>query len=536
MRVIRKGVPAWLAALALVAAAGLAGPSPAAAQLSDADVYVAEATLAVEDRQWDRALELLRQALAKEPDHVEALYYSGVAYMGKKDPNQAIRFLEQARQKSPDDTSIIYQLGLAQFALEKYDVAQPLFEKAFAQDPTVDSLGYYVGYLRYRKGDYQGALKAFREARTSDTTIGDLTKLYAGLSLQQLGLSSQAEAEIAQIGKLSPASPLTGPAERLKNTIASSRDSSRRLRAEVKLGAFYDDNVAAEPNPSSDRAAQFAREGHRHSFGELFSAAVEYDWFKMGPWTSTIGASAFGTHNNTEPSFDIDDYTGIFRISRRGTIFDIPMQTGFNYTYDYLALGYEELVQRHSMSGYLALVESARHLTNIQARIEIKRYKEKDSEPPLVIPKQLNQDATNWLVGFLHFIRFDRDRHFVKGGYQVDVEQAQGTDYSYVGHRFILGGQYTLPWNDIRLVYDFDLHYRDYQHHNLLLPSENPGTTKRNDKEITNTARMEVPLPWFFKSQTLFVTAEYTSKVVDSNLSLYSYNRNYGAVYFTWQY
>ena len=536
MSVTRGGVRAWPALLALLAAVWLAGPSPAAAQLSDADVYVAEATLKIEDRQWDEALALLRQALTREPDHVEALYYSGVAYMGKKDPNQAIRFLEQARQKSPDDTSILYQLGLAHFALEQYDRSQPLFERAFAQDETVDSLGYYVGYLRYRKEQYQEALKAFRVGRTSDPTITDLTKLYAGLSLQQLGLSSQAEAEIAQIGKLQPASPLTGPAERLKSSLASARDTTRRFRAEMKLGAFYDDNAAAEPNPSSDAAVKLARENNRRTFGELLAVGLEYDWLKQGPWTSTLGVSFFGTHNNTLKSFDIDDYTGILRLARRGTLFDIPMQTGFNFTYDYLTLGYKELVQRYSSSGYLALVESARHLTNIQARIEIKRYDEPESNPPVHIPSQLSQDAVNWLVGATHFIRFDRDRHFIKGGYQIDIEQAHGSDYSYVGHRFLLGAQYTLPWRDIRLTYDFDLHYRDYLHNNAFLPAAAPGSRERNDKEFTNTARAEMPLPWFFKGQSLFVTGEYTNKVVDSNIPSFTYHRNYAAVYFTWQY
>jgi tetratricopeptide (TPR) repeat protein len=533
--VIRGGMPAWLLVAGLLVA-GLAAATPAAAQLSDADVYVAEATLAVEDRQWDKALDLLRQALAKEPEHVEALYYTGVAYMGKKDPNQAIRFLEQARRKSPDDTSILYQLGLAHFALEQYDRSQPLFEQAFAQDPTVDSLGYYVGYLRYRKDRYQDALKAFRASRTSDPTIGDLTKLYAGLSLQQLGLSSQAEAEISQIGKLQPASPLTGPAERLKSSIASSRDADRRFRAEVKLGAFYDDNAAAEPNRSHDTAAELARQGHRESFGELLSVGLEYDWLRSGPWTSTIGFSFFGSHNNSLASFDVDDYSGVLRVARRGALFEIPMQAGFNYSYDYLTLGYEELVQRHSMSGYLALVESARHLTNFQARVEVKEYHE--TRP---LPVELFQDAVNWLVGAVHFVRFDRDRHFIKGGYQLDVEQARGSDYSYVGHRFILGAQYTLPWRDVRLSYDFDLHYRDYLHRNLFLPTDDPGGKERNDREYTNTFRVEMPLTWlitwsFFKSQSLFVTAEYTNKIVNSNLDLYSYQRDYGALYFTWQY
>ena len=540
MSVIRDGMSAWLLVVALLVAA-LTTASPAAAQLSDADVYVAEATLAVEDRQWDKALDLLRQALTKEPDHVEALYYTGVAYMGKKDPNQAIRFLEQARAKSPNDTSILYQLGLAYFALEQYDRGQPMFERAFAQDPTVDSLGYYVGYLRYRKAQYQDALKAFRVARSSDPTIGDLTKLYAGLSLQQLGLSSQAEAEIAQIGKLGPASPLTGPAERLKSSIAASRDSERRFRAEVKVGGFYDDNAAAEPNGSNDAAAEMARQGHRKTFGELLSVALEYDWLKSGPWTSTIGASFFGTYNNTLGSFNVDDYSGVLRVARRGALFEIPMQAGFSYTYDYLELGYEPLVQRHSMAGYLALIESARHLTNFQGRVELKSYHEADVEPPTAIPSQLNQDAVNYMVGAVHFVRFNRDRHFIKAGYQLDIEDAKGSDYSYVGHRFLAGAQYTLPWHDVRLTYDFDVHYRDYLHANLFLPTNRPGSKERSDLDYTNTVRIEAPLTslltWdFLKSQSLFVTGEYTNKIVSSNLDLYSYQRNYAAIYFTWQY
>jgi tetratricopeptide (TPR) repeat protein len=536
--VIRGGGAARLAALTLVVAAWLAVASPALAQLSDADVYVAEATLAIEDRKWDEALDLLRQALAREPQHVEALYYTGVAYMGKKDPAQAVRFLEQARQKSPDDTSILFQLGLAYFSLEQYDRAQPPFERAFAADPTVDSLGYYVGYLRYRKEQYQEALRAFRAARTSDGTISDLTRLYAGLSLQQLGLSAQAEAELGQIGKLQPASPLTGPAERLKSTLSSTRDTARRFRAEVKVGMFYDDNAPAEPDFANDIAVFLARENSpgRRTFGELYSLGLEYDWLRSGAWTSTLGMSVFATHNNALPSFDLDDYTGIFRVSRRATLFDMPTQTGFNFTYDYLTLGYEELVQRYSMSGYLALIESVRHLTNIQGRVEIKRYHEKETDPRTVIPAELNQDAVNWLIGFTHFIRFERDRHFIKGGYQLDIEQAQGTDFSYVGHRFLLGAQYTLPWRDIRLTYDVDLHYRDYLHASRFLPSGAPGTKERNDKELTNIVRAEMPLPWFFSGQSLFVTGEYTNKMVDSNIDSFRYKRNYAAVYFTWQY
>jgi hypothetical protein len=300
----------------------------------------------------------------------------------------------------------------------------------------------------------------------------------------------------------------------------------------VKLGGFFDDNAAAEPNQrQSDQSVSLARQNNRRTFGELLAVGLEYDWLRLESWTSTIGFSFFGTHNNTLPSFDIDDYSGIFRIARRGTLFDMPMQTGFNYTYDYLTLGYKELVQRHSMAGYAALVESARHLTNVQVRLEVKEYNE--TRP---LPTELFQDAINYLVGFTHFVRFDRDRHFVKGGYQLDYENARGNDFDYVGHRFIVGAQYMLPWRDVRLTYDFDLHYRDYLHRSEFLPLDHPRTRERSDNEFTNTARVEVPLPWFLRDQAFFVTGEYTNKIVNSNINAFSYHRNYAAIYFTWQY
>jgi hypothetical protein len=72
------GVRTAVAGLLLILAC-LAVWRPALAQVSEADVFVAEAVLAVDDKQWDKALDLLRQALARVPGHVEALYYTGLA-------------------------------------------------------------------------------------------------------------------------------------------------------------------------------------------------------------------------------------------------------------------------------------------------------------------------------------------------------------------------------------------------------------------------------------------------------------------------
>ena len=122
MRRTRRSACVGLVALTL----WLGAPGGAAAQPTEADVFVAEGVLAFEEKQYDQALADFRRALAREADHIEALYWAGVALMAQDKPGEALAFLERARQKSPGEPSVAFQLGLAHFALNQYDRAQPL--------------------------------------------------------------------------------------------------------------------------------------------------------------------------------------------------------------------------------------------------------------------------------------------------------------------------------------------------------------------------------------------------------------------------
>ena len=57
---------------------------PVSAQQSEADVFVAQAILAYEDKHYDEALAHLREALAQDPKNVEALYYTGLVYIAQQ--------------------------------------------------------------------------------------------------------------------------------------------------------------------------------------------------------------------------------------------------------------------------------------------------------------------------------------------------------------------------------------------------------------------------------------------------------------------
>jgi hypothetical protein len=153
------------------------------------------------------------------------------------------------------------------------------------------------------------------------------------------------------------------------------------------------------------------------------------------------------------------------------------------------------------------------------------------NESSVTVIRDDNRDGNNWMIGFLQFVRFEQDKHFIKFGYQFDWEETDGRNFDYRGHRLQAGGQYTLPWYGIRLKYDFDVHFRDYLHKNTVLPSNAPGTRARSDTELTNIVRGELPLPYNFT-----LAAEYQRSDVHSNLAVFDYTRNVFTILLSWTY
>jgi tetratricopeptide (TPR) repeat protein len=514
---------------------------PAAAQQSEADVFVAQAILAYDARRYDEALALLKDALTLDPKNVEALYYSGLVLMAQQKTEQAVEVLEKARALAPRDVSILFLLGVAHFALERYDQAEGPLTQVFNERPQTEGIGYYVGLIRYRKKDYQGALKAFRSETSKNPNIQQLVRFYSGLTLAILGLPEQAVAEVDAALRLQTGSALTGPAERIRDSLASAREAERRFHADVRVGFLYDSNVAVIPQPSHDPTAEAIRRRKTATTGEIAALRLEYAWLRTGPWESTVTYSFFQTYNNRLPDFNVQNHLVAGALSYRAAIGAMPFQVGTQYSWDYLSLGNDDFLQRHTATIFGTLVENQGNLTTVLAR-----FQNKDFYATAGQLEDEDRDARNWMVGLTHVFRFAQDKHYVRVGYQFDYEKADGRNYAYTGNRFLAGGQYTLPWGSTRLKYDFDLHQRHYLHANTLLPVVNPGTREREDFEQNHVVRVEQVLAANIGPTSigcaptapcpLTLAAEYQRTVADSNLAVYAYNRNVWSLTLAWQY
>ena len=492
------------------------GTTHAFAQQSEADVFVGQAILAYDDRRYEEALGLLRKALKLDPANVDALYYTGLVYLAQKNPTLAVQNFEKAREKIPTNLSILYQLGVAYFALEQYEKASPLLEQVFRDQPQLEALGYYVVVMRYRRGDYQGALNAFKTGTSADPTIQQLTRFYTGLTLGFLGLPERAAAEVEEALKIQPGSPQTGPADRIRETIVTAREREGRLRAEVRLGFFYDDNVSLNPQPSNDPMAESLRTRRSRAPGELATARLDYSWLRNGPWEATATYSFLHIQPYDPGLFrfgKIQDHLGELGGFYRGVVGALPFQLGTQYTYDYLLLDDAPFLERHTITAFGALVENPGNLTTLVGRLQFKNFLQDAAITPVD-----NRDARNWMVGFVHVFRFGADKHLLRFGYQFDLEDAEGSNFSYTGHRSLAGGQYTTPWGGTRLRYDYEIHFRAY-------------TVRRKDTEQFHFFRIEKPLP-----NNLTLSAEYQGDFNESNIAVFDFHRNVFSLILTWTY
>jgi tetratricopeptide (TPR) repeat protein len=533
----RGGLPNRSAALAgaaarwaltlLVVALLLAGePGPLLAQAPEAEVFVAKAIVAYEEKRYEDALADLGEALRLDPGNIDALYYTGLANIALQRYDLAREALERARKERPGDLSVLFQLGVLYFGMGRYEQAQPLLEEVFRIDPSLDGLGYYVGFMRYRAKDYQGALRAFRATRTTDPEIAQLTRFYSGLALGVLGLPREATAELDEALRLAPTSPLTGPAERLRGSIIATTDEQRRFRAQVRVGFLYDTNVAVIPNVTNDPLVQALQGQDTESPGELGSVRFDYAFLRRGGFEAVATLSAFGIYYNKASDFSLFNPLGAVGVTYRGSMGALPYQASLQYAYDYFQLGSTPFVQRNTIVPSLALLLNSWNLSLLEARIQTEQFFNQGSIPP-----QENRNGIDYMVGLSHVMQFLDGKLQGRLGYQFDWDDTRGSDYQYIGNRVIAGASYTLPWFGITVSDNFDVWLRNYLNVNAVFPITAPNTVERFDTQYTNVLSIGLPL-----SHGLALSLDWQYINQQSNIDVFAYKRNVVSLIMTWTY
>lgn len=528
---------------AVIAGLCLLAASHTHAQEPDAEVAATEGILAYRTHHYKDALRLLRTALEFHQHNARALYYLGLTHLALGQVEQAVPPLKTLQDLRPDDLDAMYQLGGAYFALAQYDKAEPLLEEAFRRQPDLEHLGYYVGFLRYRHKDYQRASEAFGATRSGDADIQQLAKFYRGLSLGVLGLSDQALAELTSVQQVQPLSPMTGASVRIREALAAipKRNETTRLNAHLSVGGFYDDNVAINPSSNTDPFVQQLRARPTNSPGFLTSLRADYVFYRQGPFEAAATYSFYQTVNTDSGlgAYNIQNHLGGLSGAYRGTLGTLPFEAGTQYTYDYMFLGSSGFLSRRSLvipavivppSTIVPGLGTVQHLTTLLYRHQTKNFfSEPGDNDARFLPE--SRDAQNNMIGLLHVFRFAADRYLIRLGYQYDAEAATGSAFSYRGNRLQTGGEVALPWQNLAVRIDYEIHWRDYQNAQTFFANDAGLLSARADTSRYLFVQISKPL---FPHTTLAL--QYQGIWNNSNIPVYSYTKNLFTALVTWTY
>lgn len=506
--------------------------SAAIAQVSsEATVHVDRAVLAYDDKRYEDALKDLAEALRLNPQSVDALYYQGLTYLALNRAPDARAAWEEARRLSPADVDVAFQLGVLYFNEADYEKAAPLLREAYQAEPKRQNLGYYLGVIEYARGNYREALAFLSAAVPSDPNFAQLTRFYAGLAMSSIGFTREARAEIDEALRLQPISPLTTPAQRFREVLATAVEPEKFFRGDLRLGLFYDTNVPAVPNISADPDATASRQQQkrRKSEGELALLNLSYAWLRTSSWEGTVSYRLFHTYNNHLTEFNTQSHTPSVGLTYRSNLREMPYFAGVQYTYDYVTLGNERFIERWILNPFLSVVENSWNVTTLQFRFQAKDFVEGRGANPRNV-----RNAENYMAGPLHFFLFDQGRHYLKLGYQYDLEDAKGKNLRYRGHRMLTGGRYSLPWWDIQLRYDLDFHWRFHERKHSQFPASAPGTRHRSDQEAIHF--VTISKNFVLDSRQFTASVDYLFDNNNSNLRPFDYHRHVVTTSLTWHF
>jgi len=132
--------------------------------LKNLGVYIKEAQAALAENRWSTVLDVMKKAVAIDPQYWQGYFYLGYAYGRMGNYLGAVESYQQSLMLMPDQPGVLNNLAYTYMLQEvNLNEALALAKRAVAQDrkaTNLDTLGY--GY--YLVGSYREAEKTLREA------------------------------------------------------------------------------------------------------------------------------------------------------------------------------------------------------------------------------------------------------------------------------------------------------------------------------------------------------------------------------------
>lgn len=206
--------------------------------LESAPLYAQLAEVYERDGRIDRAIPVMRLAIARDPRNETYRFRYGLLLADASAPAAAVIRLEEAVREFPDSARLWSALGLARYKAGANGEATRAFERAIELDPAFAAAYAYLGMLRVDLGEYEAGLAKYERALAADPKLAVVHYLVADVMLKQ------------------PAAPVARINERLRRAIEL---DPAFTPARIKLAIAYNrQNRFAEAAAELERVIVYA--------------------------------------------------------------------------------------------------------------------------------------------------------------------------------------------------------------------------------------------------------------------------------------
>ncbi len=161
--------------------------------LKDADAGVKKASEKIRAGDFDGAVALLEPVLAKNPADVNALFYVGLARVGKQQYREAAEPLTRVTELQPEFPGAWLELGICYDKLGETDKALSAYDKDLQLEPGNAAALYNSGLLLFAANRVDEALARFEKGIALKPTDADLLDMAARCYVHQGQFARAAE-------------------------------------------------------------------------------------------------------------------------------------------------------------------------------------------------------------------------------------------------------------------------------------------------------------------------------------------------------
>ncbi|MBI3866369.1 MAG: tetratricopeptide repeat protein [Planctomycetia bacterium] len=450
----------------------------------------------------------LREFLDINPGQEDVILKLASVLVQQRRLQEAIDLLEQSVAANPQSHKLRLALGQAYLEGECLCPAVDTFDAIWDENPQFNDLVYWRSSAYLRNGWPLAAYwTTLYDGPVSNSDVKWAQTLVGGSALAQLGLQCEASSAFTQVQEESGNEQLASRAAELQQQMDDALCSRPRFYGFLGATVRHDDNPGVLPTTNLF-GVPLAKQP---SWGNAFTGLAAYDVVRAYNTDVTVGYAFFNTLNYSANQFNLIDNAVFVNAVRRGLWNNVPVYGGIRADYDYLLVGGQGFVQRPGVTPNITFVDS--DFTSLSMLARYTRLDFINQGVPAGSP--LDRDSDDYVFGVFRQ-RMNRTRNFnYVYGYLFDRNISQGSDFRYVGNQFQTGFNWLLKdFNNIQVGLLGSLYFRNY---------DNPDSFflyRRNDIEYGLAAVLLYPL-----SDSWYATFAWRLDRNDSNIPIYDYVR-----------